>query len=578
MHRYGSRSSGPALWVFLLNLLLTCAPAPADSYAGRTAILQITGLPADLRQRDSHIDYNIDLKQEHFFMKVPAQYTDSTPYGLLIFLPAGDNVQQVPPEWNAVLDQHKLIFLAPEQAGKNVAISRRLGLAVLAALWSKGNWNIDSRRVYVTGDGEAARVAGLLGFYAPSVFSGSIQVCGADFFGPLPPSAAKPVAGDAKPYGTLLSDATPAEIAAAKSFRFVFLTGKDDPHHAEIATIAQDGYAKNGFHSELIDGLGINPEQCTPRRLNQAIDFLDGIKTTVPAEPVPPPWMAKDPSQWPRILLSNRVVDAGGGVGEAGSSSFGRVPNGAVVLLTARHLLGGESLANFSKVFKTWTAYSVSPNSGVRITRVAMEANEPASFDALVLCPASQDEHWPAAVLPVRQEPLEIGETVYLVAVPHNQSRARQQVFKGTIVSEYQDKQLQYNVDGEFDTMGCSGAPIIDEYGRLAAINLGHLNSQSIPGKRELTCIATSEVLPAIRLPADVHPVPEQSNAGAVPKISAQDSVSQKADAALRRAQLLLDNKVYAKAREQLQGIIDAYPKTDAARKARVMLTQIPTE
>jgi TolA-binding protein len=40
----------------------------------------------------------------------------------------------------------------------------------------------------------------------------------------------------------------------------------------------------------------------------------------------------------------------------------------------------------------------------------------------------------------------------------------------------------------------------------------------------------------------------------------------------------LLDNKVYDKAREQLQGIIDAYPKTAAAKKARVMLGQIPSQ
>jgi hypothetical protein len=307
------------------------------------------------------------------------------------------------------------------------------------------------------------------------------------------------------------------------------------------------------------------------------------IKTAEPTtEPATPAWMAKDPRQWPRILLSNRVVDTQGRVGEFGSSSFARLPDGAVVMCTARHLLGGTSLADFAKDFKSWIAYGANPAGGVRMTRVAMDPGQPASFDALVLCSPAQDQSWPATVLPLRQEPLAVGETVYLVAVPHNQSRDHQQVFKGRVTRHLDDKEFEYDVDGEFDTMGCSGAPVVDEHGRLAAINVGHLLTQSIPGKRQLTCMPAADVLGAIRLPSDVHPVherPAPRPTAAAPAADApQDALDQHANAALRRAQLLLDNKFYSKAREQLQSLIAAYPATDAAKKARVLLTQIPEQ
>lgn len=579
MHYDGKLRWGAAVLMSGLMVLVSFAPAKADSYAGQTAQLTMEPTPSVPGARDPHIDYNIDLAGQKFLMKVPAQYTDGTPYGLVIYLPADDDVQQVPAEWDSVLDQRKLIFLSPHEAGKDVAISRRLGLAVLGALWSEHHWKIDTQRVYVTGSGEQAHVAGLLGFYAPNIFSGNIQVCGADFYASLA-AGGKPAPADSKPDGKLLGDATAAEIAAAKSFHFVFLTGKEDPHQQQIERIARDGYAGNGFRSTLIDGLGISPQGCTPRRVDQALDALEGIKSSAPIEPEPAPWMAKDPSQWPRILLSNHVIESSGAIAEMGSSSLGRMPNGVVVLLTARHLLGGQSLTDFASTYKSWTVYGSSPNSSVRIAGVATSPIEPASFDGLVLYPASQGAAWPSTVLPIRQEALEIGETVYLVAVPNHQSRARQQVFKGKIVSQIGNKQLQYNVDGEFDTMGCSGAPIIDEYGRLAAINLGHLLTQSVPGKRQLTCMATSEVLAAIELPANVHPTAERPTAAtnAPAGVGGQDAASPRADAALRRAQLLLDNKVYDKAREQLQGIIDAYPKTEAGKKARAMLGQIPSQ
>jgi hypothetical protein len=566
----------------LLALLADCRDASADSFAGHAMIVGMAPLTTPITSQDTHIDYNINPAQEQFFLKVPAQYTDDTPYGVVVYLGSDDQLQQIPSDWDTVLDERKLIFVSPQNAGKTVATNRRLGLAVYTALEVEQHWNIDKKRVFVAGFGNNARLAGLLGFYAPDIFTGSVQMGGADFYTPVPQVDAKAAAGDPTPYGTQLADATPAEINAAKSFRFAFLTGEDDRLQKQITDIVDGGYAKEGFQYTLLHVPGIGHELCSPRRFALAIDFLDGTKTakTPTTQPVRAPWMAKDPSHWPRILLSNELIDPGNGVGDSGSSSFGRLPGGAVVLFTARHLLGDASLADFPKLCKSWIAFTTSPTRGVRITRVAMDPNEPTSFDGLVLCPASQNESWPSAVLPVRQEPLEIGDTIYLVAVPNGRPRDQQNVFKGTVIRNIEDKQMVYLVDADFDTLGCSGAPIIDEYGRLAAINLGHLLDQNIPGKKQLTCMSMSDVLQAIKLPADVHPIsrPVASPAAAAPTpTTPRELTSQRADDALRRAQLYLDNHLYSKAQQQLQNIIDTYPTTDAATKARALLAQIPS-
>jgi hypothetical protein len=566
-----------------LGTLVTCQQVFADDHAGQTVIANFGAPPSALVARDPHIDLNFDVAQQQFLMKVPAKYTDATAYGLVVYLGDEDAPQQIPPEWDAVLDQRKLIFVEPQQAGKDVATSRRLGAAVLGAMCVQQHFKIDRHRVFASGYAEGARMAGLLGFYAPDIFVGSVQMCGADFYLPLGQPPSKLLPGESEPYGTLLSDATPAEIdQAKKSFRFGFITNSDDPHGAQITNIVNSGYAKNGFHCKLFNVPGVDQHVISAERMNEVLDFLEDTKSAAAptTRPVPPAWMAQDPSEWPEILLSNRLVDANGGIGDSGSASLARLPNGVVVLCTARHLLGDTKLVDFQKAYKSWTAYRSSQTTGVRMTRVAMDLDQPAAFDALVLCPISQSQSWPGKVLTIRQEPLNVGDTVYLVAVPHGHPRDRQDVFKGIVVDNRPDGQLQYNVDGEFDTMGCSGAPILDEYGQLAAVNVGHLLQQTIPGKRQLLCIAASDVLAAIHLPDDVHAEKEKPVTAPIAKSTSASPVSstQTADVALRRAQLCMDNQIFDKAREQLQAIISTYPNTDAAKRASVMLAQIPKQ
>lgn len=327
-----------------------------------------------------------------------------------------------------------------------------------------------------------------------------------------------------------------------------------------------------GFHSSA---LGETRAAAAGRTGDAAPATQPSAAAMSATRPAPPAWIAREPAQWPRILLSNRVVGRDNSFGDSGSSSLVRLPDGVVVLFTARHLLGGARPGDFPSAFKSWTAYATNPSSGTRMTRTALDPDQPASLDALVLCPASQSGPWPATVLPVRQQPLAVGERVYLVAVPGGQSREHQQVFKGQLVAQMSNKQFEYDVDGGFDTMGCSGAPVIDEYGQLAAINVGHLLTQTVPGKRQLTCVPAIQVLGAIRLPPDVHPIAVRPTPAAPP---ATDAPNTEAERQLKIAKLYVQSGRPKMARPKLEAIIRSFPHDPAAAEAKKLLATFPDD
>jgi len=291
--------------------------------------------------------------------------------------------------------------------------------------------------------------------------------------------------------------------------------------------------------------------------------------TTLPA----PAWMHKSPHDWPQILMVNEIVDRTGASGLSGSSSLARLPNGVVVLFTAGHLLKKEEFANYSASIKSWKAESrANLRVGVPMTLLAMDTSAPPALDAIVLCPDSQRTTWPTQTPPVRQTPLQVGDPVYLVAVPNGENSV-QEVFPGSVVSIYNNHEVQFNVDGSFNTLGCSGSPVIDSAGQLAGVYTAHLNDQNIPGKMQLVCVDASAVLPLVKLPPAIKPAAQAQSGAATRPAAPADSPG---DSDLRIAKLLIDNKQYDKARARLQSVIAKYPDTDAAKKAAQMLAQIP--
>lgn len=225
-----------------------------------------------------HIDYRLMPTQEQFFVHIPASYTGSEPYGLVVFTHAGDRMTGLPCGWAKVLDANKLVLVAAQSAGNKHPVSRRLGLAVLGALEMKARYNIDPRRIYAAGFSGGARMSNLLGFYQSDLFTGTIQNCGADFYRPVPQveaSTALDTAG--RPYGLLAAGATASEIERARStVRFVMITGGKDFRRGNILDVFNGGYLVYGFQAMLFDVPNMEHDFCDARTLAKAIAFLEG--------------------------------------------------------------------------------------------------------------------------------------------------------------------------------------------------------------------------------------------------------------------------------------------------------------
>ncbi|MGC4031987.1 MAG: serine protease [Tepidisphaeraceae bacterium] len=298
--------------------------------------------------------------------------------------------------------------------------------------------------------------------------------------------------------------------------------------------------------------------------------------------PVAPSWVAKDLTAWPPILLSNKITDTQKRYGYSGSAGLGKLPNGAVVLFTAGHLLGDTKPADFATAFQSWIATAPpTMNGGTKMSSIAMDVTQPAPLDVLVLLPASQQAGWPGVVLPVRQEPLAVGETVYLVAIAAEGTKVRQTVRKAEIAAIHDDGQFEYNVEGTFKTTGNSGAPVVDTLGRLAAINTGHLNDQTLPGKMQLTGVQMSSVLPLIKLPAGMKPLvlTTQPIAGPAAKTTGRASPAEeeKAERIFLATEFAIQQGMATA--ESSKGIYESivrdFPNTQAAKKAQAKLDQM---
>jgi hypothetical protein len=224
---------------------------------------------------DPHINYDLDPDSERFFIHVPDDYNRGAWYGLIVWTGASETINQVPAGWAGILDSRQFLFIAAENAGNNQYDTRRLGLAVLAALEMTEHYRIDPARIYAAGYSGGARMSGMLGFYQPEIFRGTIQNCGADFYKQVPTvDATNWTSTNGRPYGVLR--ATPGEIARARQVRFVLITGSNDFRHGNMLDIYNGGFAPAGFRAKLFDVPGMGHDVCGPSILSAALDFLAG--------------------------------------------------------------------------------------------------------------------------------------------------------------------------------------------------------------------------------------------------------------------------------------------------------------
>lgn len=212
--------------------------------------------------------YNMD--KESYYIHVPPNYTGSESFGLLVFINAGDSMG-LPSGWDKVLEQKKLLYIAPQNVGNNQLQNRRVDLSYIGLAKMMEVYKVDEKRVYTTGMSGGARTANWLALMHPDVISGTLPICGADFYKMVP--KVKATKDDA--YGSI-GGYEGQSIAKIKSkVRFVFITGDKDWRLGNIQDIFEEGYKKEHFLAKLIQVPDMGHEVCKAEPLLEGLDFIE---------------------------------------------------------------------------------------------------------------------------------------------------------------------------------------------------------------------------------------------------------------------------------------------------------------
>jgi dienelactone hydrolase len=209
-----------------------------------------------------------DITTEKFQLIVPKNYKPAEPWGLFIWISAGDDAR-IPADWEAVLAERKLLFVGGLQSGNKRNIFDRIRMAVDASVGMRKRCRVDERRVYVSGFSGGARVASMLGVCYADLFNGTMPFMGVNFYTDV-------VGSDGKKYGiSYLPDDEVLEIAKKKC-RYVLVTAEKDFNRPNTLAAAEQGFRKEGFPNVLtLEVPGLAHAVPDGKWLAKGLDFLD---------------------------------------------------------------------------------------------------------------------------------------------------------------------------------------------------------------------------------------------------------------------------------------------------------------
>ncbi|NBV23285.1 MAG: hypothetical protein EBS05_15360 [Proteobacteria bacterium] len=220
----------------------------------------------------------LDLAKEKFQLIVPAAYQHADKWGLFIWISPGDT-PGIPAEWEPVLAARKLLCVGAFKSGNPRNIFDRVRLAVAANTGMRDRFNVDGRRVYVSGFSGGGRVASMVGVAYGDMFSGTIPFMGVNFYEDVP-------AGDGKTKFGLNYIPDDEVLAIAKMFcRYALVTGEKDFNRGNTKAVFESGFQKEGFANvTYLEAPGVGHGLPPVKWLEQALTFLDTGKGVKPAD------------------------------------------------------------------------------------------------------------------------------------------------------------------------------------------------------------------------------------------------------------------------------------------------------
>lgn len=209
-----------------------------------------------------------DVSKETFEILVPKAYRPSVPHGLFIWISAGNDAK-IPQDWGAVLADKKLIFIGARKSGNPRDIFDRVRMAVDANVNLRDLYNVDGRRVYVSGFSGGSRVASMIGVAFGEMFSGAACFMGVNFY-------ADTTGADGKTYGLNYIPDDDVLALAKKFCRYALVTGEKDFNRPNTLGALETGFIKEGFaNARVFDIPGQGHSPPSGDWLRKVLDYLD---------------------------------------------------------------------------------------------------------------------------------------------------------------------------------------------------------------------------------------------------------------------------------------------------------------
>lgn len=209
-----------------------------------------------------------DVTKESFEILLPEGYQPEEAHGLFIWINAGDS-PTIPKAWEAVLAEHKLIFVGAKNSGNKRNLFDRIRMAIDANHNMRQLYRIDGRRVYVSGFSGGSRVASMLGVAWGDMFSGTICCMGVNFYTDIE-------APDGKVYGLSYIPNEQLLLMVKKACRYSLISGENDFNLANTKGAFENGFQKEAFANAQFLEVPAHGHQPPPANwLEKAIEFLD---------------------------------------------------------------------------------------------------------------------------------------------------------------------------------------------------------------------------------------------------------------------------------------------------------------
>lgn len=219
----------PIIVAVLLPIIAWDAQAQSSDDSPQTGSYALQATPTEIVGPDAATKFAeiVPLGQTiNWRIVVPEAYDPSNPPGLLIYISPSDS-GRLPRQWRGLADTHNLIWAAADESGNEIEVARRITYTLFGVGLLSSRYQIDPKRIYLSGFSGGARVAGLVVAAYPQIFRGDIYIGGAEFWEDEP-SAAK--------------------LEVLRRNRHVFIVGSDD-FNRRMSSLVADKYKDAGIEN-----------------------------------------------------------------------------------------------------------------------------------------------------------------------------------------------------------------------------------------------------------------------------------------------------------------------------------------